>query len=326
MVGQLALEVLARDGADLRRAVGLDRDVDRLPPLGVGAPVGERVEDGLAAARATSHSSTKTYSPAVRSPIDASPSTAPANAFCTRDRRPRRVPLLLELGDHPRGRDRLQQAALRDLPVAVELGEPLQELLGAQRRPQLDAHVALARAGGEMPVRRAGRRRRTSRRRRRPACSRRARDRRARDHLLPLLLARMHVGLRDEPARPADHVVLEQLAAVSADVCRNTILMPRLGSSSTSPVCATRGLLSATARVYDGQAAARVGPRLQDFAANMGRPLDRLLRRASRSTRSRSGSRTASSAASTSRASGPTSSARSCSASRTRSSSRSSRS
>ena len=61
VVREPPLEVLARDGADLRRAVGLDRDVDRLPPQRVGAPVGERVEHRLRGAR-TSHSSTNAYS------------------------------------------------------------------------------------------------------------------------------------------------------------------------------------------------------------------------------------------------------------------------
>ena len=48
MVGQPALEVLARLLAELRLAVGVDVDVDRRPPLGVAAGVGDGVEHGLA--------------------------------------------------------------------------------------------------------------------------------------------------------------------------------------------------------------------------------------------------------------------------------------
>ena len=66
MVGQLALELLLRDRADLGRPVGLDRDVDRLPPLGIGPRVGERLQHRLRGA-STSHSSMNTYSEATLS-------------------------------------------------------------------------------------------------------------------------------------------------------------------------------------------------------------------------------------------------------------------
>ena len=48
VVGQPALEVLARFLAERRLAVGVDVDVDRLPPLRVGAGVGDRGEHRLA--------------------------------------------------------------------------------------------------------------------------------------------------------------------------------------------------------------------------------------------------------------------------------------
>jgi len=46
-VGQLALEVLLGRHALAGRLVPIDLDVDRLPPVGIGAAVGERVEDRI---------------------------------------------------------------------------------------------------------------------------------------------------------------------------------------------------------------------------------------------------------------------------------------
>src|SRR5207244_9499814 len=47
VVRELPLELLAGFAADAGCAVGLDGDVDRSPPLRIGAGVGERLEDGL---------------------------------------------------------------------------------------------------------------------------------------------------------------------------------------------------------------------------------------------------------------------------------------
>jgi hypothetical protein len=47
VVGEAALEVLARGLAEQGRTVGVDVDVDRAPPRRVAARVGDRVEDGL---------------------------------------------------------------------------------------------------------------------------------------------------------------------------------------------------------------------------------------------------------------------------------------
>ena len=46
-IGQSALEALTRDPPDRGRAVGLDLDVDRPPPVRIAARVGQSIEDSL---------------------------------------------------------------------------------------------------------------------------------------------------------------------------------------------------------------------------------------------------------------------------------------
>jgi hypothetical protein len=125
----------------------------------------------------------------------------------------RRPALVREVLDHVGGSKRFQVAALRDPARGRELLEPLQELLGAQRRAQLDPNATLARPLRVVAMRRT---RRDDDRLADPEDAVAAVHRhpqRPGDDLVPLRLFRMHVALGREAARPARHVVLEQPAA-----------------------------------------------------------------------------------------------------------------
>ena len=100
--------------------------------------------------------------------------------------------------------------------VDVHLGEAAQEGLGVARRAELDAHAPALVAA--LAVRRADRHghRVTGAQDVLLAVDRE--PHRALDHLVALGLLRVHMRLREEAARAADHVELDQLVGVLADL------------------------------------------------------------------------------------------------------------
>jgi hypothetical protein len=205
VVGQPALEVLARLLAELGLALGVDVDVDRPPPPRVGAGVGDRVEHRLARGGDV----------------------------------PRVDEQVLARGD---GEDRLRQRALDPLrrlgraaavaevarelgerrrrgpaeAVDVHLGQAAQERLGVAGRAQLHAHAP--RLVAELAVRRVARDGHGLAGLQHVLAAVDHEPHRALDHLVALLLLRVEMSLPEEAAGAPDDVELDQLVGVLADL------------------------------------------------------------------------------------------------------------
>ena len=152
VVGQAPLEVLARLLAQLGRPVGIDVEVDRAPPFGVGPRVGDRGEDRLARRRDI---------PLVDEDVGAhQPGGAQHEArqrLLDAQRRARGVALVAEIGHEHGARDRLGEAEAVEVARRAHGRHALEEGLRAARGADLDADVAVGRlVARDLAVRDAG--------------------------------------------------------------------------------------------------------------------------------------------------------------------------
>jgi hypothetical protein len=204
VVGQPALEVLARDLADLGLAVRVDLEVDGPPPLGVAAAVGQRVEHSVGR---------RGHIPLVDEHVLARSGAQHGvrDLLLHGQRRLRGVARIGVVADELRRGHGLGPAAAHELALGAHLRQALEELLGRPSGAGLDAHAAGAIAGGALGVDGAARHRHRLARAQDVLAPPDAELHRPLDHLQALDLVRVHVRLRQEAPRPSDHVRLDDL-------------------------------------------------------------------------------------------------------------------
>ena len=220
VVGEPALEVLARHLSERGRPVGLDVQIHRAPPLRIGAAVRERRERRLRRRR---------HVPFVDEHVLArgrAQQPAARALFCTRQRRPRGVALVREVAHERGGGKRPRPAAGKDRAVRAHLRQPPQELRPCARPGGPARAPARSPAADALAMRGSGRHLAWSvpgpaDATRPPTCSSSSPDRTSKRSDLP----GVHVRLGEKAARAPGDDELEQLARRSA---------PR--SSRTRPV------------------------------------------------------------------------------------------